>query len=106
MVHLKFHLNSGKYGLLMVHDHHQLYYSRYALSNYIVYIIELHIYMTYMCISVHASEIKFGLYHENGWILSKYSLNVADINAPIKYFLGFDLIDKKFTIKETNYRKS
>ena len=28
------------------------------------------------------------------------------INAPMKYFLGFDLIDKKLTIEETNDHKS
>ena len=33
-------------------------------------------------------------------------LNVADINAPIKYFLGFDFTDKKFMIEETNDQKS
>ena len=33
-------------------------------------------------------------------------MNVTDINASIKYFLGFVLIDKKFTIEETNDQKS
>ena len=31
------------------------------------------------------------LQHESDWLLLMY------INAPIKYFLGFDFIDKKLT---------
>ena len=31
---------------------------------------------------------------------------VMHINAPMKYFLGFDLIDKKMTIEEANDQKS
>ena len=41
----------------------------------------------------------------NGY-LNVTHLKVTDINAPIKYVLGFDLTDKKFMIKSTNDQKS
>ena len=38
------------------------------------------------------------LQHENGWLLHMY------INAPVRYFLGFDFIDKK--LKESHFQNS
>ena len=59
-----------------------------------------------MCVYVRKIQFRLYHYHENGLILIEYSKNITHINAPIEYFLGFDLIDKKMTMVETNDRKS
>ena len=69
------------------------------LKHYQSYYIQSSFIYVYMCIFRYKCPQKLQLrfQHENGWILRMY------INAPIKYFLGFDT---KLMIEATNDQKS
>ena len=45
-----------------------------------------------------SAKYNFGYNMRMAGYLNETHLNVTDINAPVKYFLGFDFTDKKLMI--------